>query len=142
MIEFFSLIWEVDEIKVKTWSDLKLKVKTIQDKESLGVLFEKIKEFKKISLDTETTSLNIIDAELVWVSIYLDDNNIYYINRLHNWDSISDLLLKNFLSKLLWLDILIIWHNLKYDLEIIELFLWNDSSNNNENNLWQMSFAI
>ena len=138
-LEFFSLIWEQEDIKVKTWWDLWLKVKTIQNKNKLDDLFTKIKSFDKMSLDTETTSLNIIDAELVWVSIYLDDNNIFYINRWHNWDSISDKDLKDFLSKLLELDILIIWHNLKYDLEIIELFLENNSSISSANNWLQMS---
>ncbi|MBT3729099.1 hypothetical protein HOG27_03360 [bacterium] len=37
----------------------------IQTKDSLDELYEKIKSYKKISLDTETTSLNIIDADLV-----------------------------------------------------------------------------
>jgi len=84
---------------------------------------------KKIVLDTETTSLDIIEAELVWVSIYLDNNHIYYINRLHNWPKVNDKDLKDFLNKLLDLDILIIGHNIKYDLEIIELFLKWESSN-------------
>ncbi|MDR2639886.1 MAG: hypothetical protein LBC61_00680 [Candidatus Peribacteria bacterium] len=39
---------------------------------------------KCIVLDTETTSLDIISAELVGISIYLDDERIYYINRLHS----------------------------------------------------------
>jgi DNA polymerase-1 len=140
-LEFFSLIWESEDIKVKTWYDLWLKVQTITNKSDLDNLLKKIKTFDKISLDTETTSLNIIEADLVWVSIYLDDNNIYYINRLHEWDSISDINLKDFLKYLLELDILIIWHNLKYDLEIIELFLLNEIEKNKWNNIiwWQMS---
>ena len=141
-LEFFSLIWEQEEIKVKTWYDLKLKVKTIENKSSLDELFNKIKSSEKISLDTETTSLNIIDAELVWVSIYLDDDNIFYINRLHDWNSITDQELKEFIKNILNLDILIIGHNLKYDLEILELFLWTEKKWNKENNLWQMTFGI
>lgn len=40
----------------------------------------KIKNYSEIVFDTETTSLNTLVAEIVWVSIYLDDENIFYIN--------------------------------------------------------------
>ena len=83
---------------------------------------KQIKKYKKIVIDTETTSLNIMDAELVWISLFLDEKNIFYINRLHAWEKIKDSDLNNFLEKLFWLDILIVWHNLKYDLQIIDLF--------------------
>jgi hypothetical protein len=82
-------------------------------------------------------------AKLVWISIYLDDKNIFYINRLHKWESVDDKNLKNFLNEIFELDILIIGHNIKYDLEIIELFL---SGNNNkkevEENFWQISLGL
>jgi len=82
--------------------------------------------YKNITLDTETTSLKVMEAELVWISIYLDDENIFYINRLHDWPQVWDSELKDFINKIFKLDITIIGHNLKYDLEIIELFLWKD----------------
>lgn len=141
-LEFFSLIWEVEDIKVKTWYNLWLKVKLVINKAELDDLFSKIKKANRISLDTETTSLNIINAELVWVSIYIDDDNIFYINRLHKGDSVFDIDLKTFLTKLLELDILIIWHNIKYDLEIIELFIWNNKKQIQTDNLWQMSLEL
>jgi DNA polymerase-1 len=145
-LEFNSLLWDEEEIKVKTWYDLWLKVKLIQNKNDLDVLFTKINNYQKISLDTETTSLNIIDAKLVWISIYLDDKNIYYINRLHFWDFINDIVLKDFLEKLFKLDILIIWHNLKYDLEILELFMknvWKINNNNyNDKSNWQIQLEL
>ncbi|NCO31449.1 hypothetical protein GW891_01120 [bacterium] len=37
-----------------------------------------------MSFDTETTSLDIMKAELVGISIYIDDKRIYYINRMHD----------------------------------------------------------
>jgi len=146
-LEFYSLIWEVDEIKVKTWYDLWLNVQIIQNKNKLDELLERITKLqeKKICLDTETTSLSIIEAELVWISIYIDDKNIYYINRLHKWEYVEDKDLKNFLNKLFSMNILIIWHNLKYDLEIIDLFLNKElgkNSSNIVNNSWQMSLEI
>ncbi len=146
-LEFFSLIWEVEDIKIKTWNDLWLKVKLIQKKEQLDELMKLIKSsyIKKICLDTETTSLDIMEAELVWISIYINDDNIYYINRLHKWESIYDVDLKEFLDKLLRLEILIIWHNLKYDLEIIDLFINKETVKNfiyKWNISWQMTLEI
>ena len=141
-LEFFSLIWNQEEIKVKTWSDLWLKVQIVKNKESLNELFNKIKTFDKLSLDTETTSLNIIEADLVWISIYLDDDNIFYINRLHDWDSVTNNDLRKFLTNIFDLDILIIGHNLKYDLEILELFLNKSTSNEDETNKSQISLNI
>jgi len=79
-----------------------------------------------------------MEAQLAWVSIYLDDKNIFYINRLHHWESLEDSDLKDFLTTLLESDLLIIWHNIKYDLEIIELFLNNKSQNEgNRNTSWK-----
>ena len=140
-LEFNSLLWEEPE-KLKKWSDLKLDVKIIDSDEKLDKLFNNIKTFEKIVLDTETTSLNIIEAELVWVSIYLDDKNIFYINRLHSWKKISDIALKKFFNKIFDLDILIVWHNLKYDLEIIDLFMSNIELDKNDNDSWQMILEL
>lgn len=158
-LEFYSLIWETEDIKVKIWNDLWLKVKLVQNKEQLDELMKQISHTpagtsldkgrnnweKKICLDTETTSLDIMEAELVGISIYIDDNNIFYINRLHKWDSVLDTDIKDFLNKLFDLDILIIGHNLKYDLEIIDLFLNKESSKNFIDKWsisWQMSFEM
>jgi DNA polymerase-1 len=139
--EFFSLAWE-EEKKLKHWDDLWLKVQIVWDEQWLWELAEMIQQFDKIVLDTETTSLNIIQAELVWVSVYLDDKNIFYINRMHRWPSVDDILLKNFLKNVLAMDITIIGHNIKYDLQIIELFL--DSEPRTSHASWnqQMSLGI
>lgn len=138
--EFFSLTQE-DEKKLHTWKDLWLKVEIISDEKWLNTLEKKIKNYSEIVLDTETTSLNIIEAELVWLSIYLDKKNIYYINRMHNWASIKDSLLTIFLKKIFRMDITIVGHNLKYDLEIIEQFL--DSYSDSKKKSWsQMTMSL
>ena len=129
--EFHSLLYQ-EKKEMKSWKDLWLKVKIIWDNLWLEELLRKINKYENISLDTETTSLNIMDAKLVWVSIYLDDKNIFYINRLHNWPQVTDKSLKSFLNKLFSLDILIIWHNIKYDLEILELFQKSEITNHND----------
>ncbi len=140
--EFNSLLWE-EKKQLKTWENLWLKVDIIWDKKELDDLFNKIINYKELTLDTETTSLRITEAELVWISLYLDDNNIYYINALHNWDKVNDKDLKDFLNKIFELDILIIGHNIKYDLEVIELYLkWNNENKVIKNEIPQMSLAI
>ncbi len=144
-LEFNSFLWQ-ESRKLKKWEDLKLKVKIIWDDLWLEELFRELKNYKEIILDTETTSLNIYKARLVWVSIYLDDENIYYINLMHSWTKVSEENLKKFLKDLFDLDILVVGHNIKYDLEIIEMFL---SRNNNcseletpRQNVWQMNLAL
>ncbi|MDD5770608.1 MAG: 5'-3' exonuclease H3TH domain-containing protein [Candidatus Gracilibacteria bacterium] len=119
--EFNSLYSEKKNLQ--TWNDLNLKVQIIKNNDYLEKLKEILKNYKKIFFDTETTSLNIIEAELVGISIYLDDENIFYINHMHNGEKVKTEDLKNFINYLFSLDIEIIGHNLKYDLEIIENFL-------------------
>ncbi len=137
-LEFHSLLWEEDP-KLKKWEDLGLSVKFINNDKKLDNLFNLIKNFPQIVLDTETTGLDIIKAELVWISIYLNDDNIFYINRLHSWDKVSDQELKVFLKNLFNLDITIIGHNIKYDLEIIDLFLKSKNTEKETNNNEQIS---
>jgi DNA polymerase I-like protein with 3'-5' exonuclease and polymerase domains len=93
--------------------------------------------------------LDAMSADLVWVSIYLDDDNMFYINRLHQWPRVTDKKLHNFLDYLLQSDLLIIGHNIKYDLQIIELFLKfsnlhekRDNENSQEDEDWQMSLLV
>jgi hypothetical protein len=51
--------------ELSTWENLNLKVNIVSDNESLENLKNKIKNYKKIFFDTETTSLNIYEASLV-----------------------------------------------------------------------------
>lgn len=131
--EFFSLIWESKK-ELKTWKDTGLSVKVIATDEDLGTLEKSMVFVPEVVLDTETTSLDIQQAELVGVSLYLDEKNIYYINRMHGWSQVSDTALKSFIQRLLSSDKLIIGHNLKYDLEILETFLLTSSGKKTQ---WQ-----
>ena len=124
-LEFHSLIWESKD-DLQKWDDLKLKINIIWDKQGLDELLKKIKKYNQLVFDTETTSLDIIKAKLVWVSIYLNDNNIFYINRLHSGPKVNDEDFKDFLNKLFNMNIILIGHNIKYDLEVIDLFLKNN----------------
>lgn len=142
--EFNSLYSEKKDLK--TWKDLDLKVKIIKNDKNLEELKNIIWKFDKVFFDTETTSLNIMQADLVWISIYLDDKNIFYINFWHDWDKVSREKLKDFIKYLFALDIEIIGHNIKYDLEIIESFLnskiWEKVKLEKSENHWQMSLNL
>lgn len=149
--EFNSLLPNNQKKDEKKWSDLWLNVQIIWDNEWLNLLQNKINSYKEVVLDTETTSLDIKKAKLVWVSIYLDDDNIYYINVWHSWPKVNIQKLVDFLKVLLNLDITIIGHNIKYDLEIIELFInstenWDLKKQDNWSkqfiNIWQMSLWL
>ncbi len=158
--EFNSLLPNNERNVQKIWNDLDLKVQIIGDSEWLEKLKNLINPkinsgwqgYNKIVLDTETTSLDIMKAELVWVSILLDEDNIYYINVAHNWPKVNKNELKNFLTNLLNSDITIIGHNIKYDLEIIELFLKKTDNNfhtetesewqKSQNSFWQMTLWV
>lgn len=142
--EFHSLYQEEKELK--TWKDLNLKVQIITQDKKLEELLEKISQYKKVFFDTETTSLEIMKAQLVWVSIYLDNENIFYINHMHEWEKVSTDCLKDFINKLFLLDIEIIGHNIKYDLEIINNFLIfkniEKSQEKSKETFWQMTLGL
>ncbi len=143
-LEFYSLIWEVEVKNLKTWKDTGRKVQIVWDAQGLQDLIKIISNYDEIVLDTETTALDVFEAELVWVSIYLDEDHIYYINRSHDGPQVWDDDIKEFLQWLLDSEKTIIWHNIKYDLEIMTLYLsgetYKDKAAND--NFWQMWLGI
>lgn len=134
-LEFHSL---VPKNVVKTrWEDIGTSVQIIWDDEGLDELLEKITQQHEVVLDTETTNISAHLAQLVWVSVLLDEKNIYYINRLHNGARVSDEKLQQFIQSLFDQDIKIIWHNLKYDIEVLLSFLQGGSSDVHSSTSWQ-----
>ncbi|MDD3646575.1 MAG: 5'-3' exonuclease H3TH domain-containing protein [Candidatus Gracilibacteria bacterium] len=121
-LEFNSLLNEETK-KLSKWDDLGLKVNIIGDKQGLDELEKTISKYDEVVFDTETTSLNIIEAELVGLSIYLDDKHIYYINRLHKGPQVDDVNFIKFVENFIKMDKILIAHNLKYDLEILSMFI-------------------
>lgn len=142
--EFNSLYNE--QKNLQTWKDLNLKVQIIGKDEDLNNLKNIINNYKKVFFDTETTSLSIMQADLVWISIYLDDKNIFYINVSHQWEKVPRETVKDFIKHLFSLDIEIIWHNIKYDLEIIENFLHSENTKKSQEKInsdyWQMTLGL
>ena len=143
-LEFFSLLKNTQKKKQK-WEDLWKKVFIIADSLWLWELERNIQTLLKIVLDTETTSLDVREAELVGISILCNENEIYYINVLHAWPRIQVWILQEFIARILKSDIEIIGHNLKYDLQILEKFLEKDFSQNQaktQQSFWQIALWI
>ena len=143
-LEFFSLVWE-DEVEKDSWEKLWKKVQIIWDDSDLKDLEKKVLAVQEIVLDTETTDLDVRKAQLVWVSLLLNTDDMYYINLMHTGPQVSHAALKEFLRNILDSDLTIIWHNLKYDLQIIEMYLKNNSPETQEKaseDFWQMSFEM
>ena len=143
-LEFSSLL-EKQESELQTWKSLWKKVQIIWDSQWLQELWDKITKQKELVLDTETTSLNPREAELVGVSILLDKDTIYYINHLHQWPKVTLSELQAFIRNILESKLTIIWHNIKYDLQILEHFLQEKSKNTPQETseiFWQISLWL
>lgn len=144
-LEFSSLVWE-EKKDLQTWEKTGIKVNVVKNKKELDNLKWIIKKYERVFLDTETTSLEIHEAKLVWVSIFLDEENVFYINHLHVWEQVESSDLKEFLNDIFALDIEIVGHNLKYDLEIINLFLSDLDAKESQVKIdlwsWQISLGI
>ncbi len=147
---FNSLLWKNEISKKERWSDVDKKVTIISNKKQLEVLLQTIlHDFTEIVIDTETTSLDVSQALITWISICLWTDDLYYINRMHDWLQIEDKDLFIFLSSILESDTLLIWHNIKYDLQIINSFLFKkcistviEKKIKNENTWEQTSLVI
>ena len=78
----------------------------------------KLKPVKVLCVDTETSSLNIQEAELAGVALSFKENEGYYIPTLENAESIINKI-KPFLENP---EVKIIGHNLKYDIQVLRKF--------------------
>ncbi len=98
--------------------------KSITDEKNLNHLIKKLYEKKIISVDTETTSLNPIDAELVGISFSCDVNEAYYIPVSHKGvKSINkEIILKNVKKILEDPSIKKVGQNIKYDFIVLNKY--------------------
>jgi len=103
----------------------------INNSEDLNKLITLIKKTGYFAIDTETNSLNIEEANLVGVSIAVNENSAYYIPINHkNLEDNKRLNLQIKESELIKLlkpvcndpSILKIGHNVKYDLRVLEKY--------------------
>ena len=98
--------------------------KTITTKKELDQLIEAIRKNPYVSFDTETTSLDYMQAQLVGISIALEPNEAFYIPINHNYEGVEkqldeDVVLDALRPFLESENIPKIGHNLKYDRHIL-----------------------
>ena len=94
-----------------------VKYRLITEKE-LDTFLAKLKPVKVLCVDTETSSLNIQEAELAGVALSFKENEGYYIPTIENEESIINKI-KPFLENP---EVKIIGHNLKYDIQVLRKF--------------------
>jgi len=100
---------------------------TVLSKPQLDSLIELILSSDAVAIDTETTSLNYIDAELVGISIATKANHGFYIPLSHTYEEAPKQLDRNYVLRKLkaWLEdkeSIKIGHNLKYDRHIFATY--------------------
>lgn len=136
-LEFTKLLQEISSLETKEKLDYKI-IKSEEELEELILDLEKVGEF---AIDTETTSLNPIDAELVGTSISYKEKEAFYIpvghsdHRPLSFDPAQDksavrseknldlsVIIENLKRILEDEKIRKIGHNLKFDLEILRRY--------------------
>jgi len=120
-----GLIKQFDIQSPEKKPDVESNYHTIRTKNELDELIEVMKKAPYISFDTETTSLDYMNAELVGVSIALKPNEAFYIPINHNYEGVEKQLEEHFVLEAIkpFLEsdeIPKIGHNLKYDRHILQ----------------------
>ena len=92
----------------------------ILTKKEFEALLDRVSRAEVVAIDTETTSLNYMQAKIVGISVAIASNEAYYIPVMHEYDGAPDQLDREYVLKKLkpWLedkDAKKIGHNLKYD---------------------------
>jgi DNA polymerase-1 len=118
-LEFFSTSLETIESEKVSYS--------VVSPREIYVFVEELKKQKQICFDTETTSLNIQEAELVGISISYKQKQAFYIPTLNKKErkNVTSLLKPILENK----SVLLIGHNLKYDVQIMKKYNINISQN-------------
>ena len=78
----------------------------ILTKKEFARLLERLSRAEVVAIDTETTSLNYMQAKIVGISVAITSNEAYYIPVMHEYDGVPDQMdRENVLEKMKqWLD--------------------------------------
>jgi len=92
----------------------------ILTKKEFEALLDRVSRAEVVAIDTETTSLNYMQAKIVGISVAIASNEAYYIPVMHEYDGVPDQLDREYVLEKMkpWLedkDSKKIGHNLKYD---------------------------
>ena len=130
MISSGILLEEEEEGQLSFFNDDKSRKKkevkySLITENKLDAFLTKLTSVKELCVDTETSSLNIQEAELAGIALSFKENEGYYIPTLENTETILNKI-KLFLENP---EVKIIGHNLKYDIQILRKFGINISKN-------------
>lgn len=120
-LEFTRFLQEIGPLE----EEEKVSYQIIRSEEELKLLVSQLKEAGEFALDTETTSLNPIDAELVGISLSHKEKEAFYVPVAHSdrKGNLDRALVTKSLKGLLEDEkIRKVGHNLKYDLQVLRQF--------------------
>ncbi|MFH1231669.1 MAG: 5'-3' exonuclease H3TH domain-containing protein, partial [Planctomycetota bacterium] len=96
-LEFTKFLKELPPVKNISYDDYHL----IIDEKEFDKLLNDLKKSNEFAIDLETTSLDIISAEIVGISISLKEHQAFYIPLRHNYDGAPEQLpVNSVISKL------------------------------------------
>ncbi len=94
----------------------KFKYQLIDNEKDFKKLIDRLKTVKEIALDTETTALDALKAELLGISLSFTENEAYYINlqgeNIERLKALKPIIENPEINK--------IGHNIKYDLQVLK----------------------
>ena len=137
LVREYELKTIADNLSIETLADSvnkKSSYKIIRTKEQFSKIIKKFSEAKIFSFDTETTSLDAINAKLVGVSLCMKPHESFYIPFGHDDKkqniNFSEKIFFEGLKKLLSnTQNTIIGQNIKYDMNVLEKYGLNIESN-------------
>jgi DNA polymerase-1 len=120
-LEFTKFLEEISGLDKEEKVDYRI----VKSEDELKKLISELKKTGEFALDTETTSLNPIEAELVGISLSYKEKEAYYIPVGHidkKSNLNSDVVIKSLKPILRDEKIKKVGHNLKYDLEVLRRY--------------------
>ncbi len=115
---FDTPVDEVAQSKYKTIDDAEHTYHCVQDDEALNKLIDSLQKAKEICFDTETTSLEPHEAQLVGISFSIEKGVAYYVP-FPEKEKETQQLIKKLQPVFSKNDTLFIGQNLKYDVQVL-----------------------
>lgn len=112
---------EMEKVNFKTAETTSHEYILLDSNEKIELLVNEILQKKVFCFDTETTALEILDANLVGMSFSLESHKAYYLPFSDNFEE-SKKLVSNFASIFLDEAIIKIAQNIKYDLAVLKKY--------------------
>ena len=137
LVREYELKTIADNLSIETLADSvnkKSSYKIIRTKEQFSKIIKKFSEAKIFSFDTETTSLDAINAKLVGVSLCMKPHESFYIpfghdDKKQNIDFSEKIFFEELKKLLSNTQNTIIGQNIKYDMNVLEKYGLNIESN-------------